>query len=189
MSKLSVTVSGDTVDEIVEALEDLLDELGGESDDDDDDVDDEPAPKKSKKSAPVEDDDDEDEEDDDDDDEVEDYTEKELKSKSIDELKEIAEDEFELDIDGLKTKGKLIEAILEAQDEEGDEDDDDDDADDEDDDDEESDGYTEDELNDMELDELKEIAKTEGIKVTPRMRKATLVKAIFEVAGVEDDDD
>lgn len=189
MTPFTVTVGGNTLDDLIENLEAILDGLGGDTDveDDDDEPTQAPAKKKpvAKKPAPVEDDDDEDEEDDeddDDDDEVEDYTEDDLKSKSLGDLKEIAEDEFEIDINGLK-KAQLIEAILEAQEEE----EDDDDQSDEDDDDEDE-GYTEDELNDMELDELKKIAKEEGITVTPRMRKATLVKAIFDVAGVEDED-
>src|SRR6478735_3329997 len=154
MNGFSVTAYGETIDELVENLESILDSLGGEADESDDD---------------------------DDDDAIEDYTESDLKSKSLADLKSIAEDEFEIDTEGLKNKAQVIEAILEAQDEEGD-DDDDDDSDDGDD-----DGYTEAELEEMDLDELKKIAKEEGITLGQRPRKATLVKEIFAVAGVEED--
>jgi hypothetical protein len=201
----SVTVSGDSYDELVKNFTAMWREM---IDADEDDAPVKPAKKAAAvKAAPVpvddedEDDDDLDDEDDDldddddDEDDLVDYTEADLKAKGIADLRSIAEEEFEIDTEGLK-KAQLIEAILEAQEEDSDDDDEDDDdldddEDDEDDedDDEDEDGYTINELNEMELDELKSIAKEEGITVTPKARKATLVKAIFEVAGVEEDDD
>ena len=90
--------------------------------------------KPAKAADPEEDDDEEDEE-------SEEYTEADLKKKSAKDLKKIAEDEFEIDTDGMK-KPDLIEAILEEQgddDEDSDDEDDDDDEDDEDEEDEEDD--------------------------------------------------
>lgn len=198
----SVTVSGDSYDELVKNFTSMWREMI------DADEDEAPAAKPAKKAAakaaaPVVDDDDDDldddlddddideddDEDDEDEDDLEDYTEADLKAKGIKDLRTIADKEFELETEGL-SKAQLIEAILEAQDEDSDDDDSDDEDEEEDDDDEgDDDGYTLDELNEMEVDELKEIADEEGVAYTPKTRKATLVKAIFEVAGVDEDDE
>jgi hypothetical protein len=195
-NRFAITVYGDTIDELSAALAEALAELSGDEDEAD-----EPTPAKKSKpakaAAPVEDDDDdedfddEDDDSEDDDDDLDDYTESDLKSKGIADLRKIAEDEFEVDSKGLK-KAELIEAILEAQDEDSDDDDDDDlDDDDEDEDDDDGDddeGYTLEELQELDLAELKALAKEEGVSYGPRTKREKLEAALFEVVGVEDDD-
>lgn len=191
-----LTVTGDSLDELIASLTNLLDELEGDDEGDDTDAKPAAAPKKkaAPKPAPVEEDDEDDDEDDEDDDgdedDLEDYTESDLKALGIAELRKIADEEFEIDADGLK-KAELIKEILDAQDEDSDDDDgDSDDDDDSDDEDDEGDdeGYTLEELQDMDLAELKAIAKEEGVSYGPRTKRDKLEAAVFAVVGVEDDE-
>ena len=152
-------------DEIIEALlEDEGDDDADEEDADDDDADDE-----------------EDEEDADDDDDAE---REELSKLTLAQLRKTARDEYGATAPELKglDKDGIIDLILSADEE--------DDADvdvDEDQDDEQA--YTEDELNDMDVDELREIAEEWGLEVSAKARTKTLVKAILEAQDEEEYDD
>lgn len=140
-----------------------------EDDEDEDDEDDD---------DDIEDEDDESEDDDDDDEEA--YTEEDLDELDNDELKEVAE-EFDLDIPKRLTdkgRAKLIDAILEAQ-EEGEEDDEDD----EEEDDDESD------YDSMSRKELIAEIKERGLKAPRGAEEGDLIAILEEDDDSEGDDD
>ena len=142
-----------------------------EEDDDDDDEDED--------EEIEEEDDEEEEEDDEDEEEEEGYSEDDLKGMSLKALKELAE---EVGIDPVpKGKANIIEAILELNEEEDEDDDDDEDEEDED----EGDTWTEDELNELSLVELKSVATEYGLDVKRLKKKDAIVEAILAL-GDED---
>lgn len=114
-----------------------------------------------------------------------DETRAELEAMTLTALKKVARTDYELTAADYKGMDKeaLIDLILEtAGDAEGDED-----VDSEDDD--EFEGYTEDELNDMSLAELREVAKDWELVVRAGTKKAGLVKLILESQEEEEDED
>lgn len=161
--------------ELTEAFPDAELEDEDDEDEDEEDEDDED-----------EDEDDEDDGDDEDDEDDEDeLTEEEIEGMALKDLKAVVK-EYELDIKvtGMK-KADLAEAIIEAlfADEDEEDEDDDEDGDDEDD----EDAYTEDELEEMKLADLQEIADEWEMehpklkKGTPvAKKKAAYIKAILE---------
>ena len=136
-------------------------------DDDEDDEDEKPARKRaSRRETSFDDDEDEDE---DSDDEEETYSEEELKEMPLGELRGLLRG---WGIEPPKGRAAMVAAALEAQEGEADEDSEDEDED------EESEFYTEDELSDMTISELRSIAKDNGIE-TRGMKKGDLIEALL----------
>lgn len=134
---------------------------------------------------------DEDEDEDEDEDGAEEaYTEADLKKMSNDELKEAAEEVGVEDIPqrlSAKSKPKLIAAILEAQ---ASEDEDEEDEDEDEDGDEDS--YSEEDLAEMSLTELKDVAEEFEVTVPkgkPALVKKKLISLIIEAQGESEDED
>ena len=136
-------------------------------DDDEDDEDEKPTRKRaSRRETSFDDDEDEDE---DSDDEEETYSEEELKEMPLGELRGLLRG---WGIEPPKGRAAMVAAALEAQEGEADEDSEDEDED------EESEFYTEDELSDMTISELRSIAKDNGIE-TRGMKKGDLIEALL----------
>lgn len=184
VGSIIVILDSEVEDEVIEGVNEALSEVaeefdlalditmpvdvGGDADDEDEGDED------------AEDDDEgDDESDEDTDDDL--YTEAELAELSANELKAILED-WEVDVPSGRGNQRLIDAILEAQ-EGGDEDEESD----EEGDDDEDEEISEEALNDMELPELKELAKEYEIPLRGKVTKAGLVKKIL--AAAEEDDE
>lgn len=136
-----------------------------DEDEDEDDTEDEDEDEDEDESE-----EDEDEADDDgDDDEEETYSEEELKEMPLGELRGLLRG---WGIEPPKGRAAMVTAALEAQEGEADEDSEDEDED------EESEFYTEDELSDMTISELRSIAKDNGIE-TRGMKKGDLIEALL----------
>ena len=123
--------------------------------------------------------------DDEDDEEDDEYTRADLLKMSIAALRKIAKDEYEAtaaDLKGLDKDGIADLILGEGDDEDEDDEDDDEDADDED------GAYSEEDLAEMSLAELKEIAKEWGLRIKAGAKSPTYVKAILD-AQEEDEDD
>ena len=102
--------------------------------------------------------------------EVEPYTQEELENITLDELKEIAFEDFQIDDVEEMHRPALIEAILEIQDEEK----------------AKHEPYTQEELEDITLEELREVA-SEDFKIddVAEMHRPALIEAILEIQDKE----
>lgn len=156
-------VDGASKDDLIESLL----SLDADDDDDDEDLDDD--------EDDTDDDDAEDDEDGDDDERAE------LEALNIGALRKKARDEYEAtaaELKGLDKEG-IIDLILNTEGE--------DDADSDVDADDEEEGYTQDELEEMTLDELKEIADEWEITYTARVKEAKLISLILEEQEAEEE--
>lgn len=120
--------------------------------------------------------------DEDGDDESEGYTKDEINEMDADELGELVE-KHELDVKPMKKIAKYREAVIEALDEEDliKEDDEDEDE-----------GYTEDEINEMDAKELAEVVEKHELDVEPQKKIAKYRSAVIDALEAEDlikDDD
>ena len=149
---------------------------------DDDDADEDEADEDDEDTDEAEDADEDDSEEDED---AEAEAEREeLMGLSLAKLRKSARDDYNAtaaELKGLDKEG-IVDLILGADAE----DDSDVDVDEEG---EDEDGYTEDELQDMELDELREILDEWEVEYSAKARKATLVKLVLEAQEWEDEDE
>lgn len=167
----------DLVDSILEALAEEADNAADTDDDEDldEDADDEEADDDGDDDSEDDDEDDEDEDDEEEDDDEEeedeeesDYTREDLEELTLTQLKKVAKEEFgesAASLKGLDTE-QIIDLILG---EEGDGEDDEDDE----------EGLSEDDLLAMSLAEVKTVAKENGVKVKPGMKKQEIIDALF----------
>lgn len=164
---------------------DIIDALASDEDEDaEEDEDDEEYEEESDEDEA--DDEEEDEEGDEDDDEGEEWTREELEELTLRDLRQAAKDA------GLDPKGldqdAIIEALLgedEEDEDEGEEDDEDEDDESEeegDEEDEDGEELTEDDLNAMNLADLKEVASDIGVKVPAKIGKTALIALILDSA-------
>jgi hypothetical protein len=158
-------------------IENILDaEFGDDDEEDEDEADDDDTDDEEDEDEA--DDDDTDDEEDEDDDEAG-YTADDLQGMSLAALRKVAKDEYGVaagDLKGLDKDG-IVDLLL------GDDDTDDEDED------EDFDGYDEDDLAEMSLAELKDIANEWGLKVKPGSKSPTYVKAILAAQDDDEDDE
>lgn len=168
-------------DLVISLIEDKFD--SEEDADDDEDEDDEDA---DESADSADDEEDEDEEDDEDDEESDEYTREDLEDLTLAALKKVAKEEFEVapaDLKGLDKDG-VLDLLFEDDEESDDEDDDEDEAEED-----EEEPYTKDELDDMSLSDLKQIASDWELKIKAGARQSTYVKAILDAQDAEDEDE